>query len=342
MKKITNAISVLIISTFLCPSMSMAQSLDNGQVPMSKDFTSSLQGNNYQARYKQSPESNFVSLPVIRQDTTLIYQIMTIDGNEFIGTIVEQDAQKIVMKTENLGVITIQKIDIRAINLIEPEKIKDGAYWQDYLQSTRLFWMPNGYGLKKGEAYYQNVWVFFNQFSVGITDNILIGGGLIPLFLFAGTPTPMWITPKVSFPIVKEKVNVGIGGLFATVLGEENTNFGIVYGSATFGPRDKNLTVGVGYGYADGDWATRPTLSLGFIARVGRKGYFITENYLISTGTESLFIGMIGGRSILGNGGVGLDYGLVIPIYSNQDTFWAVPWLGLTVPLGKRKNAISK
>ena len=240
------------------------------------------------------------------------------------------------MKTVQFGIITIQKINIKSITLIESEKVKDGDYWADHMQSTRHFWMPNSYGLKKGEAYYQNVWIFFNQFSVGITDNILLGGGLIPAFLFAGSPTPIWLTPKVSIPIIKEKLNIGAGGLFATVIGAEDLNFGILYGQATFGPRDKNVTMGIGYGYANGEWASKPTFSLGFISRVGRKSYFISENYLITTGTESVFIGIIGGRSMLGSSNVGLDYGLLVPIIPDV-SFFAVPWLGITVPLGKKR-----
>jgi hypothetical protein len=335
MKKVFSVLSLIILISFLVSANAQSQTWNSNEGYMGNNFTSTLNVNQFPVNLKTNNSEHY-KLSTVMQDTTLIYRIITLDGNEFIGTIVEQDAQQIVLKTERFGIITIQKDNLRSINLIESEIIKDGTYWADHMQSTRHFWSPNGYGLKKGEAYYQNVWIFFNQFSVGVTDNILIGGGLIPLFFFAGTATPMWITPKVSFPIVKDKVNVGAGGLFATVLGEDDTNLGILYGTSTFGPRDKNLTVGIGYGYANGQWADKPTFSLSFLSRVGRKGYFISENYLISNDNGYLFIGMIGGRTILGSSNVGLDYGLVIPIYSTQANFWAVPWLGVTVPLGKK------
>jgi hypothetical protein len=54
--------------------------------------------------------------------------------------------------------------------------------------------------MNKGEGYYHNFMVFINQATYGVTDNISIGGGLVPLFLFGGL-TPVWITPKVSVPI---------------------------------------------------------------------------------------------------------------------------------------------
>jgi len=336
MNKSIRLIPIVVILSFYFTSQAYCQYSYEPFAQSTRNFTSSI---NSKTLFSNNPLSFApirYNLPTTLQDT-LSYQIITNDGNEFIGTIIEQDPQKIVLKTASLGIITIQKSNIKSMTLIASEKIKDGAYWEDHMQSTRHFWSPNGYGLKKGEAYYQNVWIFFNQFSVGITDNILLGGGIIPAFLIAGTPTPVWITPKVSFPVVKDKVNVGVGGLFATVLGESNSNIGITYGTATFGPRDKNVTVGIGYGYADGSWASSPTFSLAFISRVGKRGYFISENYLISTSDTYLFLGMIGGRSILGKGNVGLDYGLVVPISSDIDTFVAIPWLGITVPLSQAK-----
>lgn len=337
-----NSFSVLFLINFIgflfYSIVAQSQFIDSQKGYISKSITNSLKEKNVPVNSKIKDLSNPLILSVIKQDTTLLYQIITWDGNEYIGNIVEFNGPKISLRTQNLGLITINKADIKRMTLIKLSKVKDGLYWQDHMQSTRYFWSPNGYGLKKGEAYYQNVWIFFNQVSVGITDNILIGGGLIPFFLFGGAPSPIWITPKVSFPVIKDKVNIGVGGLFATILqrGEKSMNFGITYGTVTLGPRNKNVTLGAGWGYADGSWATRPTISVSFISRLGRKGYFISENYLVDIGGEYFFLGMIGGRSMLGSGNIGLDYGLVIPISTEIGSFVAIPWLGITVPLGKR------
>lgn len=154
------------------------------------------------------------------QDTT-VYRVETTDGNEFIGTIVSQDETQIILRTKEFGDITISKAAIKKMAPIKVSQMKGGTYWFENPQSTRYFWQPNGYGLKKGEGYYQNVWIFFNQVSVGITDNFLIGAGIVPLFLFAGSSSPVWIAPKFSVPIKKDKFNMGAGALMGTVLGEE-------------------------------------------------------------------------------------------------------------------------
>lgn len=268
------------------------------------------------------------------QDSTILYRIETRDGNEYVGEIIEQDTEVIVLKTKMLGTITIQKADVVNMDTIDPIRVQEGVYWEDHMQSTRYFWQPSGYGLKKGEGYYQNVWIFFNQFSVGASDNFLIGGGIIPLFLFAGAPSPVWITPKFSIPIQKDRLNIGVGGLFATVLGESGQYFGITYGTMTLGAKDHNASFGVGYGYAGNDWARTPTFSFSMLQRTGPKGYFMTENYFIGTDSDFLILSMIGGRRIIGRH-AGLDFGLVLPINTGIGEFIAIPWLGITLPFGK-------
>jgi hypothetical protein len=264
-------------------------------------------------------------------DTTLV-NIGTVDGNEFIGQIVIEDSLKIVIKTEKLGEISIFKTDIKRQEILEVQQIKEGKYWFPNPQSTRYLWSPNGYGLKKGEGYYQNIWVLWNQFAYGLSDNFSIGGGIIPLFLFGGTPTPVFITAKFSIPVVENKFNLGAGAIAGTILGEEETGFGILYGISTFGTPDNNVTFGLGYGFAGGEWASSPMININGMFRVSSRGYFITENYYINAGGENVVLITLGGRSIIKK--AALDYGLVIPI-ADIGQFVAIPWLGFTVPFGK-------
>jgi hypothetical protein len=279
--------------------------------------------------------STFIfTLPVKSQttnDTTLV-SIETVDGNEFIGQIVTEDSLRIVVKTEKLGEISIFRSDIKRREILEVQQIKEGKYWFPNPQSTRYFWSPNGYGLKQGEGYYQNIWVLWNQFAYGLSDNFSIGGGIIPLFLFGGTPTPVFITAKFSIPVVENKFNLGAGAIAGTILGEEETGFGILYGISTFGTPDNNVTLGMGYGFAGGEWAQSPMININGMFRVSSRGYFITENYYINAGGENVVLITLGGRRIIKK--AALDYGLVIPI-ADIGQFVAIPWLGFTVPFGK-------
>lgn len=267
-------------------------------------------------------------------DTTALYRVTTLDGNEYIGNILEQNEDFIQLRTQNIGTITLARKDIRSLVAIETQEQIAGEFWFANPQSTRYFWQPNGYGLKRGEGYYQNVWIFVNQASVGVTDNFSIGAGMVPLFLFAGAPSPFWIVPKLSVPVVEDRFSLGGGALIGTVLGEENTGFGLLYGIGTIGSRDRNISMGVGYGYAAGSLASSPTITLSGMYRTGKNGYLLTENYIISVGDETLTLLSFGGRRIIRS--VGLDFGLFLPISSEMNEFFALPWLGLTVPFGNK------
>jgi hypothetical protein len=175
--------------------------------------------------------------------------------------------------------------------------------------------------------------VLFNQVSVGVTDYFSVGAGTVPTFLFGTGVIPVWVVPKFSVPVVKDKFNVGIGAFTGAVIGESNSGFGILYGLATVGNRNTNLTLGLGYGYAAGSFAKSPMISLAGMVRVSPRGYLITENYYIKVDTETLTLISLGGRSMLGK--AGLDYGLVLPFSNEMDTFFGIPWLGITVPFGK-------
>lgn len=262
------------------------------------------------------------------------YLIETKDGNSYTGQLLSSDSIKVVLKTDKLGEITLLNSDIRQKTALKESQVKGGKIWLENPQSTRYFFSPNGYGLKKGEGYYQNVWVLVNSFAVGINDYVSIGGGIIPLFLFAGSPTPVYVTAKVSIPVVKNKFNLGAGVLAGTALGESDTGFGILYGIATVGSKDANLSLGLGYGFVSGEFSKAPMINVNGMVRVSPRGYLVTENYILSDSYSTTVILSFGGRTIIKD--AGLDYGLIFPATSG-DGFFAVPWLGITIPFGKHK-----
>jgi hypothetical protein len=272
-------------------------------------------------------------------DSTKLYEVETIDGNKYIGKIIEKDAEKVVVKTEQLGTITLKMTNVRRIDPIDPERVVNGQYWANNLLSRRYFFGPNAFSLKKGEGYYQNAWIFFNQASIGVTDNFTLGIGIVPTFLFFGEDlfVPVWATPKLAFR-GSEKFHFGVGGLFAGVLGASESGIGITYGIGTIGTPDANFTVGLGYGYTAGDWADRPTISFSGMVRTGQRGYLMTENYIFGADGEGVVISFLGGRTVWER--ISLDYGLVLPISEVFDGFFGIPWLSLVIPF-RPKSALN-
>ena len=270
-----------------------------------------------------------------KPDTTVTLRIETIDGNIYIGRYVSEDSLSMVLQTESLGEIRIPQNSIKTRTLLKQVVKVGNDIWLPNPQSSRYFWAPNGYGLEENTSYYQNIWILYNQFSFGLTNNFSLGAGMLPLFLFAGGSTPIWIVPKFSIPVEKDKFNLGTGAFLGTIIGEDTGIFGLLYGTATIGSRDKNVSFGMAYGFADGDWLNVPVINVSGMLRTGPRGYFITENYVITAEGETVVLLSAGGRSIIRN--VGLDYSLWIPLGFEMDTFVAIPFLGITVPIG-RKN----
>ncbi|MEL6195141.1 MAG: hypothetical protein AAFR66_23990 [Bacteroidota bacterium] len=255
--------------------------------------------------------------------------IRTSDGNTYKGKILESRVDTVIMETILLGTIGIPREKIKSIKGF----VSTGSDIYDRIllsnAYTRYLFGTNALGLKKGEGYYQNTWVLFNQFSYGITDNISVGGGLVPLFLFNGTSTPVWGTVKLSFPVASESFHLSAGSLFGTIPGEDVGVFGLFFGQATIGNEKKNLTVGLGYGFADGEVGNTPTITLGAALPLGRKASFITENYVFP-GEAGLVSG--GVRFYLR--GATLDAALV----SDLQSAVFIPWLGLSLPIRAKKT----
>lgn len=268
-------------------------------------------------------------------DSTRIVRVETIDGNIFVGFVVTEDSSALVIKTETLGKIKIPRNNIKSKTELKEVKKVGSEFWLPNPQSSRYFWAPNGYGLEKGSSYYQNIWILYNQFSIGLSDNFSMGAGMLPLFLFGGSATPFWIVPKFSIPVVENKFNVGTGAFLGTIIGEQTGVFGLLYGTATFGSRDKNLSLGLAYGFADGEWMKVPIINVSYLVRTGPKGYFVSENYVISFDGEVVVLISAGGRSIIRN--IGLDYSLWIPLGAEMGSFIAIPFIGITIPIARKK-----
>lgn len=269
-------------------------------------------------------------------DSLHLVKIETKDGNTFVGEVTEETDGFIVLSTEKMGRITIQKQDIRTRTELHGIRKEKGEFWMPNPQSTRYFWAPNGYGLQKGEAYFQNIWVFYNQFSWGITNHFSMSTGMIPLFLLGGTATPIWVVPKLSFPLKENNLNFGTGAFLGTILGEDTGVFGLLFGTLTLGSPDKNFSFGLAQGFSTEGWLKIPIFNFSGMVRTGPRGYFVSENYLITAEGETGVMLSAGGRSIIRS--IGLDYSLWIPVFPEMDTFIALPFLGVTVPLGKRNR----
>jgi len=282
--------------------------------------------------------SNFdVSAQIVfMQDSTYIFEMK--DGNTYVGKVEVIEENKTYKVITKLGVLTISQQDVLMVKKMDTSNVKDGKYWPTNPHSSRYFFSPSGYGLRKGEGYYQNAWILFNQVSYGFFDYFSMGFGVVPTFLFgAGIENvPVWITPKFNMPYKNGKGAFGVGSILLGVLGDSDSRSGVglVYGTNTFGTRDKQITLGLGFGYdTDGGFSNYPVFNLSGMTRTGKNWAFVTENYFFTFDEFGALIS--GGARYMGKR-MALDFGGFIPIFPDIDGLYILPWLSVSVPFGTR------
>ncbi len=266
--------------------------------------------------------------------------VTTVDGNVYIGKLLKETDKIIRIRTESAGNITIKKKKIKTIDFdyipgFKSEvKTKNGKAYKDY--PSRYFMGTSGYNLKKGEGYYANTMLFYNEFNYGLSNYFSMGAGTIPLFLFNGAPTPVWIKTKVSAPVVKNKFNISGGAMFGTVIGVDADIEGVptwLYAAGTIGSRDNNITLSVNYIHGGGEWS--PALfSLSGKYKITSRTFLMADSYFSYGDFEGGFITLIGGRTMFR--GITLDYGGIIPLAGDFDFgLYVFPYLGIKIGFGR-------
>jgi hypothetical protein len=230
----------------------------------------------------QSSPADSVPAPLVT------HLLRTIRGSTYLGHLVENGAgpDSVRFETDG-GVLALPKTAIREIVLVSPRDMHDGEYWFPNPNATRLFFAPTGRMLGRGEGYYSNTYLFFNGVSRGVTDNFSFGGNMtvIP----STTQQLGYLTPKLGI-YASENLNVGVGALLGyNGFGSNNRErqFGMLYSVATVGSADVSGTGGVGWGYQGSGLAKTPAFMLGGAARVSRRMALVTENYYVSSASES-------------------------------------------------------
>lgn len=265
-----------------------------------------------------------------QQADSSLYRIEMKDGNVYIGTIISENDEAILFRSRNIGDIELKKINIKHREKIDPSRLKNGEYWFENPHATRYLFGTNGLSLKKGEGYYQNAWIFFNNLNYGLSENVSVGAGFVPVFLFGVNSLPVWIMPKVSIPLRTENLHVAVGGLFGGVIGvDDGFGLGIAYGVVSYGNSDSNVTLGMGLGYAGGDWGKNPIFTLSGMHRIKNKLYLISENYFVFVDDESG--GMLSLALRWAPQNFAVDFGLFRPT-GVGGSFIGAPWLGVSIP----------
>lgn len=191
------------------------------------------------------------NLNYAQTDTTVQYRVTKNNGTQYIGILLKNDAQEVILKTKTLGEVAIPKHMIKSIEKIEGDEVqKDGQVWSRNLMSSRYSLTTNGFPVHKKEGYLKVMPVGVD-FQFAITDNWSIGG------MTSWYGVPLIITSKYSIEI-EPTFHVSAGILYGNLLhgsriftGDKAFSLGggIAFGNMTFGTEERNINISAGYGF---------------------------------------------------------------------------------------------
>lgn len=224
------------------------------------------------------------TLSSLAQSDTEIKVVKLTNGSEYIGKIISDDGREVLIETNNVGKIYVNKNDIKSISAYDPAEftVLNNDIVKSTAFSTRYTFTTNALPIKKKDSYYMiNLWG--PEFHMTIADNFNIG---VMSTWFA---SPIAVAAKYSIPTKNPKVNfsvgeiVGSGGYIAPEM-----VLSLSFANITLGDRDKNITFAGGYLVSNpeigfGNPSHGPMGSIGAHVRISDKSSFIFDSMFGST-----------------------------------------------------------
>jgi hypothetical protein len=289
-----------------------------------------------------SPLSAQVKKEKQKKETTKQVHVDLKDGKHIEGKLLERIGDTVVIESDTF----IARVNIKNIKNIQELNSGNSNFdkflYNENKHAPHGFFAPTGFGLRKGEGYYKNFYLFINHLNYGFTDNFSLEFSTETLFLLTSRASGfspfqvIYVVPKLSYTVAKD-VNLGLGMYIARlgsiVSSSNSTTFAVPFGVTTFGNRDNNLSIGLGtLLFAPSANETNIFVaSLSGQLRLAKNFGLVTENYLFRSpsfggGNASFPLGSIGMRYMSDN--FSFDLGI-----NNL----RLPVLGFSVPFGRKK-----
>lgn len=253
-------------------------------------------------------------------DEAVVHSLQLQDGSRLVGLITRVTADSVTVRAPG-GLLTVARPVVVNVSEYSASRMRNGQLWPESPHTTRLLFSPTATPLEEGEGYFADFWIFLGSAAVGITDRFTLGAGAT-LFPWAGTDNLFFLLPKYTV-VNRPRGSLAVGGLLGSIggSGSGRNSLGILYGVGTLGSRESNFTAGLGWGYARGEIADRPMITLGLLHRTSRGTALVSENWIIPLDSEdavgllSLALRLFGERvSVDAGAGLGLGEGGSSPL----------------------------
>jgi hypothetical protein len=261
-------------------------------------------------------------------DTTLRHEVRLRDGSTLIGRITSLTADSVYLALGS-GPLVVARSSVTEVRQFASSQLRGGVPWFENPHPTRLLFAPTAFALSKGERYYSNIYLFFNSFAVGVTDRFTMGAGMTLFPAPDMSDNLFYLTPKYTFA-EGDNTRFAVGGFLgwfgAASDAEGRGSLGILYATGSAGTVERNVTVGMGWGYLGGDIADRPLVMVGFQSRVAQRLALVSENWIFPSSELAALVSF--GLRFLGER-IGADVALINN--PSDPVTLGVPFVGLTI-----------
>ena len=220
------------------------------------------------------------SLRVVN-DTTRIQVLRLSDGSVIVGRVLELRGDSAVVRTA-AGQLTIARTAVTSVRERPARSMRGGVYWPEDPNATRLYFAPTGHMLEQGEGYFCDIMLFLLCLTGGVSDRFTLGGGMSIVPGIDIADNVFYLTPKIGI-VTQEKFGLAVGAFagWTGAVTDESGSFGILYGVSSFGDKDSNFSLGLGWTYYSDDLADTPLVLAGVKLRMTRGSSFVSENYIL-------------------------------------------------------------
>ncbi len=248
----------------------------------------------------------FVLISFAYSQKTQTVTIITTDGSEIIGKIIEESDTEYKIETPAGLTVSVPKTAVFKMKEFDG-LIKEGKLYRADPNKSMYLFAPSAFPIETGNKYCRDFCVFFPSINYGVNDIISVQAGFIWVPGIKLDQIPLIGSIKATV-FQKDKIGLAGGAMYVRMpdLSEDNDEFstsgggGFLFATGTYGDRFNHgsLLVGWGYGHYDGDWELmdRPIVVLAGNFRVSNTIAIITENWFPPDLEFNQFPFMVAGR----------------------------------------------
>jgi hypothetical protein len=260
-------------------------------------------------------------------------RLVMVDGMVLVGFVVSESGDSVAFRTSSGLEITLRRSQIREMVPFDIE-----GFTRTDPNMSRLLFAPTGRSLEKGSGYFSDYWLFFPFIAIGPGGGLSLSGGTS---LLPGTIGKLiYFAPKITFferessAIAAGLLAVGFPGLEED-LEEDLDPIGLVYGVGTAGSATRSLSVGLAFGWAGGEFSSKPAIMIGGHYQLSNSVALVSENYVLPIVDAGAIVS--GGVRFFGDR-ISADIALatLTSIIDDSEVLPILPWVGFTYNFGPK------